>query len=167
MATTFPNSAPTRWHWWRWAVLAGLVAGSLDIVYAGVTAFDRGSSATRVLQSIASGVLGRDSYAGGSTTAAVGLGLHYAMTLMMAFAYFAVARKWESLARHPLRWAIVYGLVIWIVMERVVIPLSSAPFRMPLEPASAAKALCVHIVLVALPIALLALHAHRQRLRAR
>lgn len=167
MATTFPGSTSTPSHWWRWATLAGLLAASLDIAYAAVTAYGRGATPVRMLHSIASGVLGRESYAGGIATAALGLGLHYTIVLAMAFAYFAAARRWEGVVRRPLRSAIVYGLVIWVVMERVVVPLSAAPFRMPMDPASATRSLAVHVFLVALPIAVLALIAHRQQLRVR
>ncbi|MGH9908552.1 MAG: hypothetical protein ACRD8U_23585 [Pyrinomonadaceae bacterium] len=52
---------------------AGLIAGVLDITAASVTTLVRGGRPTRMLQSIASGVLGAASFQGGSKTIALGL----------------------------------------------------------------------------------------------
>ncbi|MGZ4967868.1 MAG: hypothetical protein ACXV8A_03170 [Chthoniobacterales bacterium] len=50
----------------RVILLAGLVAGAIDLIYVlPFCEFARGIPATRVLQTIASGLLGRASYNGG------------------------------------------------------------------------------------------------------
>nr|MDQ6940779.1 hypothetical protein [Verrucomicrobiota bacterium] len=57
---------------WRVILLAGLVAGGIDLIYVLPFCAVRGIPPTRVLQFIASGLLGRDSFNGGTSTAALG-----------------------------------------------------------------------------------------------
>src|SRR5690606_21249190 len=66
----------------------GLVAGSLDILYA--MAFwwlKAGVSPLRILQSVAAGALGPASFDGGAASATLGLVLHFAIATAMAAAY--------------------------------------------------------------------------------
>ena len=138
----------------RFAIfLGGFVAGALDIAYACVRGAMNGVSPERVLQSVASGLLGRPAYDGGAATALLGLGLHFAMTGLMAAAYVVAA------ARFPLlrdRWWLagpVYGAGLYLVMNRIVVPLSAfpgGPFALNLSD------LAVHMFFVGLPIALAA-----------
>lgn len=112
---------------WRWVVLGGLALATLDGLFA--TTFWRvaaGMPWTRVFQSVAAGVLGLDaSVAGGEPTAWLGVGLHYAMAMSFVVIYTLVAARWETLARRPLAFGTLYGLVLYAVMNLVVIPLSA------------------------------------------
>jgi len=85
-------------------VLAGgLVAGTFDIVYACVFwALKRNVPAQRILQSVASGLLGKASFQGGARTAALGLALHYLIALSMSAVYYLLARRWSLLWQRPL-----------------------------------------------------------------
>lgn len=72
---------------------AGLVVGTLDIVYAIVFwAIKADVPARRILQSIAAGLLGPESFEGGASTAALGLLLHYFIATSMATAWYVVAK---------------------------------------------------------------------------
>jgi hypothetical protein len=92
-------------------VLAGgLLAGALDIAFAcAFWALKAGVPAQRILQSVASGLLGRASFQGGAATAALGLALHFAIALAMALAYALMARRWSLLQRRPWLGGAVYG----------------------------------------------------------
>ncbi len=74
--------------------ITGLIVGTLDICSAFIHAATRGASPTRVLQFVASGLLGRRSFEGGLTTAALGLGLHF----VIAFGATAVFLPRQSQA---------------------------------------------------------------------
>jgi hypothetical protein len=112
---------------WRWVVLGGLALATLDAFFA--TTFWRLAADmpwTRVFQSVAAGVLGLDaSLAGGQRTAWLGLGLHYAIAFCFVVAYTVVATHIDALARRPLAFGALYGLLLYAVMNLVVIPLSA------------------------------------------
>ena len=63
-----PRSLPA------WILLAGLSAATLDILYATGFWALKGVPASRILQSVAAGVLGKASFSGGLATAAPGAG---------------------------------------------------------------------------------------------
>ena len=70
------------------AVRGGVVGGLLDIIYACVLwgiVLDVG--VLKILQSIASGLLGKAAYDGGAGTAVLGLALHFCIATCMALVY--------------------------------------------------------------------------------
>jgi hypothetical protein len=109
------------------AILYGtLVVGTLDIVDAFVFfGLRSGSTPVRILQSIASGWLGRAAYTGGAGAAALGAITHYFIAFGIVATYFVVSRRVAVLTRHPIACGIVYGLLVYLFMNRVVIPLSA------------------------------------------
>lgn len=108
------------------AILSGgLVAGSIDIFAA---AWIGWLNPIIILHAIASGVLGRASFYGGAATAAMGVGLQWAMSLMIAAIYVLAARRIPLLIRYWVGGGVAYGTVIFFVMNYVVVPLSAAPF---------------------------------------
>jgi hypothetical protein len=116
-----------RAPWPRWAivVLGGLVLGTLDLMFA--TSFWKigyGVSATRVMQSVARGVLGTASFEGGVPTALLGTALHYTIAIAMAATYYAVSRKYRMLTRWPVACGVAYGALLYLIMSFVVLPLS-------------------------------------------
>ena len=77
---------------WGFVLAGGLVAGTLDIVYACVFwALKADVPVQRILQSVAAGLLGQESFQGGASTAALGLGLHYFIATSMSVVYYLVA----------------------------------------------------------------------------
>jgi len=121
------NPAVTREPWPRWAIvlLGGLILGTTDLLFA--TSFWKigyGVSATRVMQSVARGVLGTSSFEGGVPTALLGTLLHYTIAIAMAATYYAVSRKFRMLTRWPVACGVAYGALLYLVMNFVVLPLS-------------------------------------------
>lgn len=109
-------------------VYGGLLAGALDLIYiCCFVALLYGMGPQRILHSIAAGWVGPEAArAGGHATAALGFVSHFAIAVVMALVYYLAARRWPTLARHPWRYGIAYGLVLYIVMTYVVVPLSAA-----------------------------------------
>jgi hypothetical protein len=132
----------------------GLLAATLDIVYACVFwAIKSGVAPSRILQSVAAGVLGESSFEGANATAALGLLLHYLIVLVMALAYYVAARRWPP-ARH--RWLLAgagYGLLLYALMQYIVVPLSRAAGGGPQDQLWVALSIAVHVLLVGIPIA--------------
>jgi uncharacterized membrane protein YagU involved in acid resistance len=113
-----------------WAILlGGLAAGALDILYAFVVygPLSYGISPERILQSVAAGWIGRDaSRAGGMETAALGLASHFMLATIMAAVYVLLATRVSALTKQALLWGFVYGLILYVTMNYVVVPLSAA-----------------------------------------
>ena len=138
---------------WILAMVGGLVAATLDIAYACVFwAIEADVSPSRILQSVAAGLLGESSFRGGSGTAALGLLLHYLIALGMALAFYTAARHWTLLRKHWLRAGAVYGLLLYVLMQYVVVPLSRAGGG-PQDTHWVTLSIAAHVVLVGIPIA--------------
>ena len=111
-----------------------------------------GSRPISILQSIASGLLGRAAYQGGMRTALLGLLLHF-------FIAFASTRlpgwrcgSFPSLNRHPWIYGLLYGLAVYAVMNLVVIPFSAAALGSGPTPAIVrVNGVLIHMFGVGLP----------------
>ena len=130
----------------------GLIAGVLDITAAIVIHAFRGVAPIRILQSVASGLLGPAAFTGGGKTAALGLALHFLIATTAAAVYFLASRKLPALVRSPQLWGSLYGVAVWAFMSFVVLPLSAVR-KQPFDTEMALILVAVHIVCVGLPIA--------------
>jgi uncharacterized membrane protein YagU involved in acid resistance len=72
---------------------AGLIAGVLDITAAFVNHGLRGRSPVWVLQSVAGGWLGVDTFKGGLKTALLGLVTHFFNATVVAAVYYAASER--------------------------------------------------------------------------
>ena len=132
-----------------------LIVGTADIVDAFIFFGLRGTRPVRILQGIASGLLGREAFGGGAATAALGAVLHYFIAFVIVWVFLAASRRLPDLARRPWLYGPLYGLVVYAVMNYVVIPLSLVTVR-PKPLAVLANGLLIHMLGVGLPTALIA-----------
>ena len=149
-----PSDSPNRSHAFRAILWGGLLAGILDLSAAIVTNGFRGIVPIRILQSVASGLLGAESYKGGLRTALLGTALHFVITFTAAAIYYAVSRKLTFLVRGAVVSGLIYGIAIYWFMNLIVLPLSAVPFKITFQPAIVVTGLIVHMLCVGLPIAL-------------
>lgn len=141
------------------AVLAGgLTAAVLDITYAFIAFGLRGASPMQILQSVASGLLGKASYTGGVAAAVLGGVLHVAIALVMAAVYGIASRFLPALNRRPWLWGPAYGFGCYVVMNLVVLPLRFGPRPAP-NLDLVLGGVAIHMFGVGLPIALFAARA--------
>lgn len=140
-------------------LLGGLIAGTLDITYAIVFSAWRGVPATRLLQTVASGLLGSSAFNGGLPTALLGLALHFFIALSAATIFYVASKGLPMLTRHPFAAGILYGLAIYAVMNLVVLPLSAFPRKVTFAPLALVTGLFVHAFFIGLPISLAARRA--------
>ncbi len=141
-------------------LLGGLSVGVLDGLDAILFFGARGVPPIAVLQSIASGLLGRAAYRGGASTATLGVLLHFAIASAVVLTYYLAARRAPLLARRPWLYGPLYGLAVYCVMSFVVVPLSAAvtgPHSMPVV----INGVLIHMLGVGLPSALAARAAER------
>jgi hypothetical protein len=128
---------------------AGLVAGTTNLIAAGAIF---GGTLTHGLQQIASGLFGDAAFNGGAGSAALGAGLHYFISIVAAGLYCALALRSRWWRDHWLVGGTVFGVVAYVVMNLVVVPLSNAA-NPDFSPEIVAKELVAHTVMFGIPIA--------------
>ncbi|WP_332771409.1 hypothetical protein [Phenylobacterium sp.] len=141
---------------WAW-----LTAGTLDIADAAIWSIYKGGSPVDMLRYVASGPFGDGAKDGGPPMALVGLGVHFAIMLVMVATYVFAARRLPILVRRPWIFGPLYGLGLYCVMFLIVRPLRFGTWP-NLAPDSLTNQLTAHIVLVGLSIGLIAAHFLRK-----
>lgn len=141
---------------------AGLIAGILDITSAFVIAGIKGTGSIRMLQGIASGLLGPRSFEGGMATAGLGLAIHFLITFTAAAVFYAASQKLSSLTQHVIVSGLLYGIAVYIFMYWMVVPLAFPNARHSML--RDVTAVIIHIVLIGLPIALVVRRFSREQL---
>ncbi|HEX8152794.1 MAG TPA: hypothetical protein VF698_06710 [Thermoanaerobaculia bacterium] len=132
----------------RRIAIGTLLAASLDILEVIVFYAMRGVAAPRVLQGVAAGVLGRESFSRGATSALLGLAIHFFIAFVVVTIYHLASRRIATLTRHPLLCGAAYGLLVFAVMTYVVVPMSASGGGAPKNPLVLANLLFAHIVCV-------------------
>lgn len=146
----------------RCFLIGGFVAGLLDITYAIVYSYLRAAvPPARVLQSVASGLLGRPAYQGGAPVATLGLVLHFLIAYLAAATYFLAARRFRMLVERPFVSGLIFGAGVFATMNLVIVPLSRFPGQLGRTPLTLITGLLVHMFLIGLPIAYAARKAYR------
>ncbi len=105
---------------------AGLLAGALDglaaVTYSYLMA---GTSPVRVFQFIASGVWGKEAFSGGLLIAVCGLLFHFVIAFSWTTLFFFAYPKIPMLSKNKYLSGLSYGVLIWLVMNLAVLPLSN------------------------------------------
>jgi hypothetical protein len=110
---------------WLQVLLGGLLIAAGDIAFAITVWFSWDAAGfIRVFQSIAVGVLGKASLEGGLPAALLGAALHLFMATMFVLACTLVSRRFPALLRKPFAYGPPYGVLLYIIMNFVVMPLS-------------------------------------------
>lgn len=110
---------------WSQVLWGGLLVAIGDIVFATTLWFSWDPAGLqRVFQTIAVGVLGQASYDGGTGSAVLGAVLHVFMAVTFVLIYTVVARRRPALLQHPVTLGMAYGVVLYVVMNFAVMPLS-------------------------------------------
>lgn len=140
-------------------LLAGLLAGTLDISSAFIYVSILGREPIRVLYYIASGIMGKSATQQPTTLIAVfGLALHYFIAYSFTIFFFLIYSKLKIMAKNKYITAVVYGLFVWAVMNLVVVPLSNV-IHGPFNLKNAAINAGILIIAIGLPVSLIA-HAY-------
>lgn len=130
---------------------ATAAAGLLDIGWAAFLVNAKGRSVAEMLRSVASGPFpGASRW--GDIGSVVGLFVHFAIMAVMATVFIAARERSVWLQAHSLIGGAIYGVILWLVMYGLVLPLRfGAPFPSP-EPIEILLQLFAHVVLVGLVI---------------
>ena len=140
----------------RAIVAGGLIAAALDAANA-LVAYKQafGMKPLAIYQFVASGLLGSAAYAAGLASGALGLAVHFLIAFTAAALFVIASERLPQLRRDALGWGLLYGVVVFVVMSFVVIPLSRIPSSTPSVPLLV-DGVVAHALLVGLPISLAA-----------
>lgn len=149
----------------RVVVYGGLIAGALDLIAAFISSWLRAEvGPVRVMQSIASGLLGAAAFTGGATSAALGVVLHFLIATVATAVFYVASRTLRFLVKQPVTAGLLYGVAVYVFMNFVVIPLSAVPRRGGTPPLSGRIiGLLIIMFCVGLPIAVLVRRFERSR----
>ena len=154
-----PSSSASRV---AFIVGTALLAGTLDITAAMTNfAVSSGRNPLQVLPYVASGVFGKAAFNGSPTMLVWGLVFHFGIALAFTVFYFWLYLRLAWLGRHPVLGGLLYGIAVWLVMNRVVVPLS----QVPVGPFNLTQALInagILMLCIGLPISLLAHRYYRR-----
>jgi len=150
-----PRNATGSLSIFRAIVYATLIAGALDatdgVVFFGL----HGLNPIQVLQYIASGLLGAQSFRGGIATAGLGVLVHFTIAFVVAAIYILVIRRIPALRSQWVLLGLLYGAAVWAVMNLVILPLTAvAPSH--ITTAALMNGIIGHALFVGLPIAFFA-----------
>jgi len=141
--------------------LKAILGGGLVVaVFDGVNATTfwglfRGTEPHVIFQSIAAGLLGESAFTGGITAAWLGAFLHLLIACGVAAVFYIGCRIWPGMLGRVVTCGLIYGAVVYLVMNHVVVPLSRAR-PAPFNTAWFLDNFLGHLFLVGLPVALVA-----------
>jgi hypothetical protein len=134
----------------------GLLAGTLDILSACISAYlSRGTTPATVLKYVASGLFGKEAFAGGAMMPVYGLLIHYIIAYSFTTFFFLVYPSIRFLSKNVILTAILYGIFIYVVMDLIILPVTRAPkgtFRID----KALLAAAILVVAIGLPLSIVA-----------
>lgn len=135
-------------------LIGGSIGGALDITYAIIFSATQGLPPIGLLQTVASGLLGQAAYDGGILTAVLGFVLHFVLSYLIASVFYLASGRISFLTRHAVISGILFGVIVFLVMKLIVLPLSAFPHPITFKPLSTVTNLMSHMFLFGLPIAL-------------
>lgn len=149
----------------RAVLIGGSIGGALDIAFAITWAAINGRTPEWLLQTVATGLLGKSAYEGGGAAAVLGLAAHFALSFGWAGLFVAAASRVRALVASPLLAGPAFGILVFFAMRLVVLPLSAFPYPVSFSQPGATYDLLSHMFLFGLPIALAAAKALRPATR--
>jgi uncharacterized membrane protein YagU involved in acid resistance len=134
-------------------VKAGLIAGLLDII-AALLVYGLLLSkvpAQAILQSIASGIYGSKAFTGGWNMALQGLLFHFLIAIVWAGVFYLLIQLIPALRRHWVGAGVLFGVVVWSVMNLLILPASQVTQR-PVTFQGAVVGMLILVFCVGLPV---------------
>jgi hypothetical protein len=138
------------------AIVYGAAAcGILDGAAANGQFALRGIEPLRVWQGVASGLMGERAFGLGWFGGAFGLVLHFLIALIVTTVFVGACQQFPALQQFYWISGPLYGVIVFLVMNLIVVPLSARPKR-PAPVLVLAVQILIHMFFVGLPIAMAA-----------
>lgn len=137
-------------------LITALIAASLDIIAAFVNAFIVGGrDPIFVLQFIASGIWGKQAFSGGLDMAFYGLLFHFVIASAWTVLFFIGYSKFYVFVRSWIVAGLLYGVVVWAVMNLVILPMTNVP-KIALDPTRTLIGIAILMFCLGIPISFMA-----------
>jgi uncharacterized membrane protein YagU involved in acid resistance len=143
---------------------AGFISGVLDITAAMFTyiIMAPGKNPINILNYIASGVFGKETaFAAGWTMPVLGLIFHFLIAFTWAILFYLLYPYFNKVVKNKWMAGILYGILVWLIMTRVVVPLSNTP-KNPFRLSSAIVGVLTLIIFLGIPISLITDHYYKR-----
>lgn len=138
--------------------LTGFLVGTLDILAAFADYYiQTGQGPAGVLRFIASGIFGNEAFTGSDTMIWWGLLFHFVIAFIWTILFFRLYRGFDLARIHFVLTAIGYGIIIWLTMNIIVLPLSKTP-TMAFGVYSVTKSILILICMIGFPLVMIAKH---------
>ena len=139
----------------RTILFAWLLCGSLDILSAFIDYYIKtGKGPDGVLKFVASGVFGKEAFNGSGAMVWLGLLFHFIIAFAFTLLFFILYPRIKWLRVNVFITAIIFGLIVWAIMNLIVVPLSNTP-----RPASSQrhiiKPMLILICMIGLPLSII------------
>lgn len=145
-----PQFTPPLW------LVGGFAAATADLALAAVYWSQHGSTAQRVLQSIAAWVMGPTAYRSGWESAVFGVLLYVGTLCAVMALYQFLSQYYRVLVRRPVVCGALYGTLMYGLIFHLFVPHFSAAVTRTLPWQWEALCVAAYIGLVGIPCALLA-----------
>ena len=141
----------------QWILLTGLLAGTLDGLAAVINFTINGGKDPVVLifRYIAGAVFGAKARTGGTPMVIWGIFFHYMIAMLFTIFFFLIYPKIRSFLPHPIITGLIYGALVWVIMNQVVVPLSNLPKKPVFHLKNAAIQMGILMLCIGLPISLM------------
>ena len=137
---------------WKTILITGLIAGTLDALGA-IIIYQAEPGA--MFKHIASGAFGAGkAFSGGSVMVMWGVIFHYFIAYSWTILFFFLYPTSALLRRNKYVTGLLYGVFVWIMMNRVILPLSEIP-QQPFSLKGALIGASILMVAIGLPIAIM------------
>ena len=141
---------------WKTVLWAGLLVGTLDISAAIINfLISGGSDPTKIFVYIASGVFGQAAFETGGPMAWWGLFFHYLIAYIWTAFFFLIYPRFAFMSGNWILIGVLYGIFVWLMMNRVVVPLANTP-KSPFRLTNAIIQCLILIGMIGLPLAFIA-----------
>lgn len=137
-------------------LLTALLAGTLDIIAASLQFYFRtGKGPEGVLRFVASGLFGKEAFAGDATKWMItGLVIHYLIAAAFTLFFVLLVKNIAALRANRFVTGLLYGFFVWAVMNLLVLPLTKAP-PLPRTLSGSMQAMGILILCIGLPLSFL------------
>lgn len=150
------RSPYSRGIFWQALLLTGLIAGTLDALGAIISyTLHGGHQPARIFRFIASGAFGKQATSGGTDMVVYGVLFHYFIAFCFTTVFFLLYPRLSFPRRYPWLTGIAYGLIIWLIMNLIVVPLSHIGYH-PFNLSGALIGMGILMVAIGLPVSFLA-----------
>jgi hypothetical protein len=130
-------------------IVAGCLDGIAAVVFLGNMDFNM------VWKYVASGLFGIRAFSGGNEMVAYGLLFHFSIAFFWTVVYFLFLKNSSFLKKNVIAGGLLFGILLWAVMNLVVLPFTHVPPSPPLTIERIMPGLLIIMLCVGLPIALI------------